>query len=45
LPEPCNPVRTLEERMLAIDGRVLTVDQAVDLAYSVGNGVLDSLDV
>lgn len=45
LAKPLDLVFRLEERVIAIDGRVLTLHDTLDLACRVDRGVLDSLDV
>ena len=44
-PEPTGLVRGLEKRVIAVDGRVLSLDDILDFADRFGSDILDSLDV
>ena len=44
-PEPADLVRRLEKRVIAVDGRVLSLDDILDLADRFGRDIPDSLDM
>src|SRR5258707_3690707 len=45
LPEPNGLIRGLEKRMIAVNGRVLSLNDILDLTDSFGGDIADSLDV
>ena len=45
LPEPMDLVRGLEKRVIAVNGRILPLDDVLDLADRFGSDILDSFDM